>query len=138
MLVLSHLTWPVGHVLSAAVGKYQNNNHRIRNITSTGCARLLRLIRQLQKRSKWSLKRINPLLTAVNFIRSGVVSAVIVAITDKGCTDATSIAAGEFSSWVTRGKGAALLITVVTTVICVVTGVAERHTAPVVTGKVHG
>lgn len=83
-------------------------------------------MKQLAKKSKWSCheKRINPLLTAVNFIRSGVVSAVVVAITDKGCTDATSIATGELSSWVTCGKGAALLVTVVTTVVCIVAGVA--------------
>lgn len=77
-------------------------------------------------------------LTAVDFIRGGVVSAVVVAVTDKSCTDASSVAAGELSSRVTRGKRAALLVTVVSTVVRVVTGVAEWHTAPVVTSEVHG
>lgn len=60
------------------------------------------------------------------------------AITDEGCTDATSVAAGELSCGVTCREGAALLVTVVTTVIYVVAGVAERHAAPIVTGEVHG
>lgn len=77
------------------------------------------------------------LLTAVDFIRGGVVSAVTVAITDKGCTDTASVGAGELSRGVTGGEGAAPFITVVTAVICVVTGVADWHAAPVVTGEVH-
>lgn len=59
------------------------------------------------------------------------------AVTDEGRTDAASVAAGELGSGITRGEGAASLVTVVATVVCVVADVAERHAAPVVTGKVH-
>lgn len=77
-------------------------------------------------------------LTAVDFVRGGVVSAVVVAVTEEGCADAASVGAGELGSGVTCGEGAASLIAVVAAVVCVVAGVAERHTAPVVTGEVHG
>lgn len=59
------------------------------------------------------------------------------AVADKGGADAASVGAAELRGGVTGGEGAAALITVVTTVVCVVAGVAERHAAPVVTGEVH-
>lgn len=77
-------------------------------------------------------------LTAIDFIRSGIVSTVIVAITDKSCTDAAPVSTAELSSRVTCGEGAALLITVVTTVICIVAQVSEWHAAAIVTGEIHG
>lgn len=58
-------------------------------------------------------------------------------VADEGCTDAASVAAGELSGGVTCGEGTAPFVTVVTTVIRVVTDVAERQTAPAVTGEVH-
>lgn len=78
------------------------------------------------------------LLTAVDFVRGSVVPTVVVAITDKGCADAASVSAGELGIRVTCGEGAALFITVVTTVVCVVTGVAEWDAAPIVAGEVRG
>lgn len=60
------------------------------------------------------------------------------AITNKVCTDAASIGTGELSGRITCGKGAAVLITVVLTVIGIVAHVAKWHTATIVTGEVHG
>lgn len=76
-------------------------------------------------------------LTAVDFVRSGIVPAVVVAITDEGSTDAAAVGAAELGGGVTGGEGAAALIAVVAAVVCVVTGVAEWHAAPVVTGEVN-
>lgn len=60
------------------------------------------------------------------------------AIADERRIDAASVCAGELSGGVTRGEGAASLVAVVTTVVCVVADVAEWQAASVVTGKVHG
>lgn len=59
-------------------------------------------------------------------------------VTDKGCTDAAPVGAGELCGGVTRGEGAPSFVTVVPTVVRVVTGVAHRHAAAIVTGEVHG
>ena len=60
------------------------------------------------------------------------------AVADEGCADAASVGATELSRWVAGGEGASLFIAVVTTVVCVVTRVAERHTAPIVAVEVRG
>lgn len=75
-------------------------------------------------------------LTAVDFIRGGVVPAVVVAVTDEGVADAASVLARELGGGVTRGEGAASLVAVVTAVVGVVTDVVERYAAAVVTGEV--
>lgn len=75
-------------------------------------------------------------LTAVDFIRGGVVPAVVVAVADEGVADAASVLARELGGGVTRGEGAALLVAVVAAVVGVVADVAERDAAAVVTGEV--
>lgn len=60
------------------------------------------------------------------------------AITDEVCADATSIGTGELSRGIACGKGAAVFIAVVMTVIGVVAHIAQWHTAAIVTGEVHG
>lgn len=77
-------------------------------------------------------------LTAVDFVRRGVVSAVIATVAHKVRIDAAAVGAGELGGRVTRGEGAAPLVTVVPTVVHVVAGVAQWDAAPVVTGEVRG
>lgn len=76
-------------------------------------------------------------LTAVDFIRGGVVPAVVVAVTDEGVADAASVLARELGGGVTRGEGAASLVAVVTAVVGVVADVVEWYAAAVVTGEVN-
>lgn len=75
-------------------------------------------------------------LTAVDFIRGGVVPAVVVAVTDEGVADAASVLARELGGGVTGGEGAASLVAVVAAVVGVVADVVERYAAAVVTGEV--
>lgn len=63
-------------------------------------------------------------LTAVDLIRCSIVSTVVVAITNKAYIYAAAIGTGKLGGWVTCGEGAAALVTVVATVVCVVTDVA--------------
>lgn len=74
-------------------------------------------------------------LTAVDFIRGGVVAAVVVAVADEGGADAAAVVAGEFRVRVAGGEGAAPLVAVVAAVVRVVAGVAERDAAAVVAGE---
>lgn len=75
-------------------------------------------------------------LTAIDFIRGGVVPAVVVAVTDEGVANAASVLARELGGGVTGGEGAASLVAVVAAVVGVVADVAERYAAAVVTGEV--
>lgn len=76
-------------------------------------------------------------LTAVDFVRSAVVPAVVHSIAHKVNMDTAAVGAGELSVGVTGGERAASLVAVVTTIIGVVAGKAQWHTAAVVTGEVH-
>lgn len=77
-------------------------------------------------------------LTAVNLICGAIVSAVIESITHKRSTDAASVSTGKLCHGVTGGKGTADLVAVISTVICVVTHIVQRHTATIITGEISG
>lgn len=77
-------------------------------------------------------------LTAVNLISGAVVSAVIESITHKCSIDAASINTGKLSDGVAGGEGTAHLVTVISTVICVVTHIVQWHTATIITGEISG
>lgn len=63
-------------------------------------------------------------LTTVDLIRCSIVSTVVVAVTNKGFIYAAAVGAVKLSGRVAYREGAAVLITVVTTVICEVTDIA--------------
>lgn len=75
-------------------------------------------------------------LTAVDLVGNAVVPAVVDSIAHKLVVDAAAVSAGELSVGVTGGVRAVPLVAVVTTIIGVVAGEAERYAAAIVTSEV--
>ena len=77
------------------------------------------------------------LLTTVDLVRGGVVTAIAVTVADERGADAAAVGTGELIYGVAGGERAPALITVVPAVVCVVTLVGVGHAAPIITGEAH-